>query len=114
MDSKKIGEIARGGDLQKHQEDIRQEDIRSSGYVLESLEAAMWCFVHSGSFKEAVLMAANLGDDADTSAAVCGQAAGAYYALRGIFCVWLERLPLHSNITELTDRLYRASRKRVG
>jgi len=45
--------------------------IRGSGYVVHSLEAAMWCFWHSSSFEEAILMAANLGEDSDTTAAVC-------------------------------------------
>ena len=61
-----------------------KDQIRGSGYVVESLEAALWCFWHSNSFEEAVLMAVNLGDDADTTGAVCGQIAGAYYGESGI------------------------------
>lgn len=48
------------------------ERIRGSGYCVDALEAALWCFCHTSSFKEAVLKAANLGDDADTTAAICG------------------------------------------
>jgi ADP-ribosyl-[dinitrogen reductase] hydrolase len=66
--------------------------IRGSGYVVESLEAALWCFGHTDTFQEAVLRAANLGDDADTTAAVCGQVAGAYYGETGIPLAWLELL----------------------
>ncbi len=107
--AEKIVAIARGAYRQKP-----EDEIRGSGYVVDSLEAAMWCFVHSDSFEEAVLMAANLGDDADTTAAVCGQVAGAYYGVQGIPVVWLERLALHLEITELADRLYSASQKRAG
>jgi ADP-ribosyl-[dinitrogen reductase] hydrolase len=59
-------------------------DIRGSGYVVESLEAALWSFHTSASFEEAVLRAVNLGDDADTTGAVCGQLAGAYFGETGI------------------------------
>jgi len=82
------------------------EEIRGSGYVVESLEAAMWCFTRAESFEEAILMAANLGDDADTTAAVCGQVCGAYYGESGIPARWLERLALRSEIACLADQLY--------
>ena len=52
--------------------------IRGSGYVVDSLEAALWCFETTDSFDSAILAAANLGDDADTTAAITGQIAGAY------------------------------------
>ncbi len=81
------------------------EAIRGSGYVVQSLEAALWAFARSDSFKDAILMAANLGDDADTTAAVCGQVAGAYYGEGGIPRRWLERLTMRSEITKLADQL---------
>ena len=56
-----------------------ESDIRGSGYVVESLEAALWCFAETESFEASILRAANLGDDADTTAAICGQVAGAHY-----------------------------------
>lgn len=59
-------------------------DIRSTGYVIHTLEAALWSIARSSSFEEAVLLAANLGHDADTVAAVTGQLAGAIYGVRGI------------------------------
>ena len=71
--------IARGGYLDK-----RESKIRGSGYVVESLEAALWCFAETGSFEECVLKAVNLGDDADTTGAVAGQIAGAYYGFAAI------------------------------
>jgi ADP-ribosylglycohydrolase len=59
-------------------------DIRGSGWVVQSLEAALWAFHDASSFAEAVLKAVNLGDDADTTGAVCGQFAGAYWGESGI------------------------------
>ena len=66
--------------------------ILGSGYVVESLEAALWSFATTDSFRDAILRAANLGDDADTTAAVCGQVAGAFYGERGIPTAWLGKL----------------------
>lgn len=80
--------------------------IRGSGYVVKSLEAALWCFMRAKDFEEAILMAANLGDDADTTAAVCGQVAGAYYGKSGIPTDWLEKLALGSTIAELAQQLW--------
>jgi ADP-ribosylglycohydrolase len=59
-------------------------EIRGSGWVVQSLEAALWAFHDAESFEEAVLRAVNLGEDADTTGAVCGQFAGAYWGESGI------------------------------
>ena len=75
--------------------------------MIESLEAALWCFHHSGSFKEAVLMAANLGDDADTTAAIAGQIAGAYYGYDNIPKSWLTQLTMKEEILNLSKLLYK-------
>jgi ADP-ribosyl-[dinitrogen reductase] hydrolase len=64
--------------------DRQPPDIRGTGYVVHSLEAALWAFHKAASFEEAVLLAVNLGDDADTTGAVCGQIAGAYWGESGI------------------------------
>ena len=85
------------------------DEIRGSGYVVESLEAALWCFHHTNSFEEAILKAANLGDDADTTAAICGQVAGAYYGAEGIPARWLEKLVNMELISKLAEGLYRAA-----
>lgn len=85
--SPKIREIADGAYRGK-----RIQEIRGSGYVVESLEAALWCFDQTDGFGEAVLLAANLGDDADTTAAICGQLAGAFYGEKGIPEDWLNKL----------------------
>jgi ADP-ribosylglycohydrolase len=70
----------------------RPPKIRGSGYVVESLEAALWAFHDAADFREAVLKAVNLGDDADTTGAVCGQLAGAFWGESGIPATWRERL----------------------
>ncbi|RSZ39810.1 MULTISPECIES: ADP-ribosylglycohydrolase family protein [unclassified Variovorax] len=81
------------------------EQIRGSGYCVESLEAALWCFANTGSFEEAVLAAANLGDDADTTAAICGQLAGAFYGVGGIPRDWLDKLVMRDDIERMAGKL---------
>lgn len=82
-----------------------EDEIRGSGYVVDSLEAALWCFERTETFADAVLLAANLGDDADTTAAVCGQLAGASYGAGGIPAQWLDRLVLRDTIEAWAERL---------
>jgi ADP-ribosylglycohydrolase len=96
----KITDVAKGRYSQKP---ITQ--IRGAGYVVESLEAALWCFYQTDTFESAILQAANLGDDADTTAAICGQIAGAFYGEAGIPEEWLNKLYMRLEITELADRL---------
>jgi ADP-ribosyl-[dinitrogen reductase] hydrolase len=98
--SPKITAIAKGEYKHKH-----EGQIKGTGYVVESLEAALWCFWKSASFSEAVLAAVNLGDDADTTAAICGQIAGAYYGQPGIPAHWLEKLYMRDEIIRLADKL---------
>ena len=86
-----------------------ESEIKGSGYVVKSLEAALWCFWTTESFEQAILKAANLGDDADTTAAICGQLAGAYYAEPGIPPAWLEPLALRGEIERLAEGLCRYS-----
>ncbi|WP_303638620.1 ADP-ribosylglycohydrolase family protein [Stenotrophomonas tuberculopleuritidis] len=80
--------------------------IRGSGYVVDSLEAAFWCFHRHPGFADAVLEAANLGDDADTTAAVVGQLAGAFHGASGIPAHWRQQLALHADIEALADQLH--------
>ena len=74
--------------------------IVGSGYVIRSLEAALWALHDAQDFREAVLKAVNLGDDADTTGAVCGQLAGAYWGESGIPEEWLEGLARRDMIEE--------------
>ncbi len=67
-------------------------EIQGSGYVIQCLEAALWAFHDANDFSEAVLRAVNLGDDADTTGAVCGQLAGACWGESGIPAIWRQRL----------------------
>ena len=84
-------------------------EVGSSGYVAHSLEAALWCVAHTDDFRDAVLLAANLGDDADTTAAITGQIAGALYGANRIPADWLDKLAWRARITEMADRLLAAA-----
>lgn len=81
--------------------------VRGSGYVIACLEAAAWCFDRAANYREAVLLAANLGDDADTTAAVSGQLAGAFWGEAGIPPEWLAKLVMADEIRSLADALAR-------
>ncbi len=81
-------------------------DIKGSGYVVRSMEAALWAFLHSTSFKEGALLAANLGDDADTTAAIFGQLAGAHYGEQGIPGEWITKLSLVDLIKDYADKIF--------
>ncbi len=82
------------------------DNINGSGYCIESLEAALWCFHKNDTFSDTVLAAANLGDDADTTAAIAGQIAGAYYGYNGIPESWLSKLHMREKIQSLAANLY--------
>jgi ADP-ribosylglycohydrolase len=82
-------------------------EIRGTGYVVESLEAALWAFARSESFREGCLLAVNLGDDADTTGAVYGQLAGAYYGAPAIPHEWAQKLVLRPLIERFADELLR-------
>jgi ADP-ribosyl-[dinitrogen reductase] hydrolase len=79
--------------------------IVGSGYVVRSLEAALWAFYRSSSFERGALLAANLGNDADTTCAIYGQLAGAMYGMSGIPQRWLERLAMRKLIEQMADQL---------
>jgi ADP-ribosylglycohydrolase len=96
-----IADIASGSFKRKE-----PPQIRGTGYVVESLEAALWAFYKGQSFRECCLLAVNLGDDADTTGAICGQIAGAYYGAGEIPRAWLDRLALRARIMRLIRELY--------
>jgi ADP-ribosylglycohydrolase len=85
-------------------------EIAGTGYVVKSLEAALWAFNKSNSFEEGCLLAVNLGDDADTTGAVFGQLAGAYYGYSGIPYRWTEKLALKNDLEILIADFYKKSR----
>jgi len=82
-------------------------EIRGTGYVAQTLEAALWAFHNSADFREGCLMAANLGDDADTTAAIYGQIAGVFYGENGIPAPWRTRLHEGEAIAALGAQLCR-------
>ncbi|MDX1741641.1 MAG: ADP-ribosylglycohydrolase family protein, partial [Rhodothermales bacterium] len=84
-------------------------EIRGTGYVVKSLEAALWAFHHASDFRDGCLLAANLGDDADTTAAIYGQIAGAYWGINGIPSDWRRRLAMLDEILETADGLLAAA-----
>lgn len=85
---------------------LRREDIRSSGYVVDTLEAALWCLLNTDSYRDCVLTAVNLGDDTDTVAAVAGGLAGIVYGIggaRGVPQEWVEKTTRRSLIVSLCE-----------
>jgi ADP-ribosyl-[dinitrogen reductase] hydrolase len=79
--------------------------IVGSGYVVQSLEAALWAFYDAQDFHSAVLKAVNLGNDADTTGAVCGQLAGAYWGEARIPAGWIAGLARLDMIEKVLDGL---------
>ncbi|MDA0159452.1 ADP-ribosylglycohydrolase family protein [Solirubrobacter ginsenosidimutans] len=79
--------------------------VRGGGYVVDALEAALWALRSTSTFEDGVLAAVNLGDDADTTAAIYGQLAGALYGADGIPESWRERLHRHDEIVAFADAL---------
>ena len=100
-----VAAVATGSFLRKE-----PPEIKGSGYVVASLEAALWAFAKGDSFEEGALLAVNLGDDADTTGAVYGQIAGAYYGASGIPDRWLEPLGMREEIERLARGLAELAR----
>lgn len=100
-----IDEIATGSF--KHRQ---PPEIKGTGYVVKSLEAALWAFYHSNTFAEGCLLAVNLGDDADTTGAVYGQLAGAYYGENGIPETWQKKLAYRDLITSMAEQIFYRNR----
>ena len=96
----KVEVIGQGHYLKKE-----RQAVRGTGYVVESLEATLWCFAQTENFRDCVLMAANLGDDADTTAAQAGQIAGAFYGESAIPPDWLSKLTMVDEIRAMADSL---------
>jgi ADP-ribosyl-[dinitrogen reductase] hydrolase len=96
-----IDEIAAGSFKRR-----QPPEIKGTGYVVKSLEAALWAFYHSHSFEQGCLLAVNLGDDADTTGAVYGQLAGAFYGEQGIPESWRLKLAYRELIESLAEQLF--------
>jgi ADP-ribosylglycohydrolase len=85
---------------------LPREEIKSSGYVVDTLEAAIWCLFTTDNYRDCVLKAVNLGDDTDTVAAIAGSLAGALYGYDAIPKEWLETLKRREYMEELCDRAF--------
>ena len=83
--------------------DISENQIRSTGYVVYTLEAAIWCLVNTSSYEEVILKAVNLGDDTDTVAAITGGLAGLYYGYDNIPDKWKVKLQKRDWIDSLLN-----------
>lgn len=93
---------------------VRQPpEIRGTGYVIDALQAALWAFWTTDTFRAGALEAANLGDDADTTAAIYGQLAGAYYGVQNIPPQWVQKVAMRERILELSDALMQLSALRL-
>ncbi|MGQ3904858.1 ADP-ribosylarginine hydrolase Tri1 [Mixta calida] len=90
-----------------------RDQIRSSGYVIDTLEAAMWAVWNTDNFRDAILLAANLGDDADSVAATAGQIAGALYGYSGIPQEWRDRLVQEKRIAAMAEALFRQAPEEI-
>ncbi|MDR1918229.1 MAG: ADP-ribosylglycohydrolase family protein [Tannerellaceae bacterium] len=91
--------------LKDHIYELPEEDIQSSGYVLHTLEASIWCLLSTTNYKDAVLKAVNLGGDTDTTAAVSGGLAGLLYGVDEIPLNWREQIARKDDIEDLAKRL---------
>ncbi|HWV56433.1 MAG TPA: ADP-ribosylglycohydrolase family protein [Longimicrobiales bacterium] len=99
-----IAEIAAGSFRRK-----QPPAIRGSGYCVHALEAALWAFHSSDDFRSGALLAVNLGEDADTTGAIYGQIAGAYYGESAIPVEWRRKLALRQTIDRFAEMLFQLS-----
>lgn len=83
---------------------LRESAVESSGYVIHTLEASLWCLLNSTTYAEAVLKAVNLGEDTDTTAAVTGGLAGLYFGMDQIPAQWIDSLARKEDIFDLAQR----------
>ena len=86
-------------------QELKEDQVYSSGYVLHSLEASLWCVLNSNSYEETVLKAVNLGEDTDTTSAIAGGLAGIIYGYESIPKEWLKILARKNSIEDLCTKL---------
>ena len=90
---------------------LPENEIKSTGYVADTLEAAIWCLINTNSFETAVLKAVNLGEDTDTIAAITGSLAGLVYGLENIPIKWIHKLKNKTLILEITKKFAETFKK---
>jgi ADP-ribosyl-[dinitrogen reductase] hydrolase len=105
LSSPKVAALATGSYVNK-----AESEVVGTGYAVASLEAALWCFKETDSFEAAVPRAANLGDDADTTAAIVGQVAGVHYGIQAVPERWRTRLHMGAEIESVARQLGGAQR----
>ena len=82
----------------------RLDQIKSTGYIVDTLESAMWIFMNAEHYKEAIIASTNIGGDTDTIGAIVGSMAGIYYGFDSIPSNWLDKLQRKDYLMELVDR----------
>ncbi|RAJ87300.1 ADP-ribosylglycohydrolase [Chitinophaga dinghuensis] len=87
---------------------VKENEIIASGYVVHTLESAIWSFLTSSTYEECVLKAVNLGEDTDTTGAVAGALAGLHYGYDAIPAKWIQDLARHEDISSLAERFQAA------
>ena len=92
---------------------LEEADIKSSGYVVDTLEAVIWCLLQTSGYRECVLLAVNLGEDTDTVAAIAGGVAGLAYGLDSISSEWMAQLKRYEYIEEMCKMFYCTISKEV-
>jgi len=101
-----VAEVAAGSFKTKN-----PPQIQGTGHVVQAMEAALWAFYHTSSFDEGVLLVVNLGDDADTTAAIYGQLAGAFYGIQSIRQDWRGKIAKSEFIHEMATKIYQLSER---
>jgi ADP-ribosylglycohydrolase len=92
--------LTRGDYKAKH-----EDEVDSTGFVIDALEAALWSFCHTDTYADGLLKAVNLGGDADTVGAIYGQLAGAYYGFESIPSKWIKGLAWHEQFSAICSDL---------
>ncbi|MGE5675115.1 MAG: ADP-ribosylglycohydrolase family protein [Mycobacterium leprae] len=96
-----------------HLAHLRESDLQSTGYVVDTLEAALWCFEQTDSLEECITAAVNLGDDADTVGAVAGGLAGAYYGVSAVPRRWSGKIAERLQLEAAAEQLLAVARQRL-
>jgi ADP-ribosylglycohydrolase len=102
--SKKINDIALG-----KYKTLKQDELPATGYVVDTLNIALWAFYKTDNFKDGALLSVNIGGDTDTNAAVYGQIAGAYYGYKAIPKKWRDIIPMKQQIIDMSKQLLELS-----
>ena len=89
--------------LKKDISKIKLRDIKSSGYILDTLEAVLWTILNTRNYKDSILVSVNMGDDTDTVGAITGSISGLIYGINSIPLEWLENLKKKDELLELSS-----------